>query len=180
MKCFSLLTKIQLLVYSCQTQFCTGKCRNQWPTWKQALAPNLMPNFMVSTSEDIGCSHFRKQPLIAEAEGDLGSCAVLTRSYRHQWSTFQCPLSQILPELYKWKDLTNHWLEISSNYVPLTMCSWPTLLLSLKPLKWVAGAARPCISVAYKSSRTHESSLVVATWQHKSLRHIVKNHSRTE
>lgn len=112
--------------------------------------------------------------------GDLSSWAVLVLTHRCQWSTcckfcsLDYPVSQIFPELHKWKDLPNHWLESPSHHVPLIMCSWAqkALLLSLKPLKWVTGATWPCVSVASKSPRTHESSFrVVATWEHKSLSH---------
>lgn len=66
-----------------------------------------------------------KSPL---GPGDLSSWAVLVWSHRCQWSTcckfcsWQCPLSQRFPELHKWEDLPNHWLE-SLSHLYLLKCA---------------------------------------------------------
>lgn len=90
-KCFSLLTKILLVMYIPVSDpvlhWVMQKSVAQLKAGVYCFAPDLVPNLMVSISEEIGCSSFGKQPLIAEAKGDLGSCAVLIWSHRHQWST---------------------------------------------------------------------------------------------
>lgn len=109
--------------------------------------------------------------------GDLSSWAVLVWSQRCQWSTLQILLLSVssvpdIPWAVQMKGSSKSLTGEPLSSLPLIMCSLAALLLSLKPLKWVTGAAWLCVSVAYKSCRTHESSFgVVATWQHKSLRH---------
>lgn len=60
--------------------------------------------------------------------GDWSSWAVLVWCHRCQWCTcckscsLQRPLSQTFPELYKWKNLPNHWLQ-SLSHLYLSQCT---------------------------------------------------------
>lgn len=112
------------------------------------FAPNLVPHSVVSTSEEIRCSDFGKQPLIAEAKGDSGSCAVLVWSRRHQWPTcchsaprsVLCPrysLNQTNERTFQITDWRSRWLRASYTVrlANLAFITWSCFAVTL--LVWV-------------------------------------------
>lgn len=68
-------------VYSCLTQICTGWCKNQWRSWKQAPAALYQTSCLVSVSTrtEFGCFHVGGEALMVE--GDLGRYVVLIPSH---------------------------------------------------------------------------------------------------